>query len=139
LVQGGLIRRIAHKVDEARLIQAGTFIQSAAFAMLAASPLMGQWSLYPAGALLALGNGLTQPSISAFVSRRADATKQGTTLSANQSVAALARTMGPAFGGFLYGHLGRTAPYTVAAAGMALALLFALRLPMRPADTAASS
>jgi len=139
LVQGGLIRRIAHKVDEARLIQAGTFIQSGAFGMLAVSPLVGQWFLYPAGALLALGNGLTQPSISAFVSRRADATRQGTTLSANQSVAALARTVGPAFGGFLYGNLGRTAPYTVAAAGMGLALLLALRLPLRPKEPPVST
>jgi MFS family permease len=131
-VQGGLIRKLGGKVDEARLIVAGSFIQGVAFAGLSASPLLGRWALYAFGAVLALGNGLTQPSISAFISRRAPASEQGGTLGTNQAVASLARMLGPATGGFLYGHVGPRAPYTVAAVGMVLATFVALLLPPTP-------
>ncbi len=132
LVQGGLIRKLGGKVDETRLIQAGSFIQGVAFAGLSASPLLGRWALYTFGAVLALGNGLTQPSISAFISRRAPASEQGGTLGTNQAVASLARMLGPATGGFLYGHIGPRAPYTVAAVGMMIATFVALLLPTAP-------
>ena len=106
-VQGGLIRPLAKRFDEAQLIRAGTAIQALAFAGLAASPTFGRGALYAAGGLLALGNGLTQPSVSAYVSKRADPKAQGGTLGTNQSAASLARVFGPALGGWLYGALGR--------------------------------
>ena len=69
-----------------------------------------------AGALLALGNGLTQPTTSAFISRRAPADRQGGTLGTNQSFASLARTVRPGD----------------AAAGSTRASARALRTPRRP-------
>jgi len=81
--------------------------------------------------LLAIGNGLSQPSVSAYVSKRAPATEQGATLGASQSMASLGRMFGPAMGGFLYGHVGQRSPYWAAATGMALALLIAMTLPTK--------
>ncbi len=127
-VQGGLIRPLAKRVDESTLIRSGTAIQALAFAGLAASPSYGRTALYVAGGLLALGNGLTQPSISAYVSKRADPRAQGATLGTSQSVASLARVFGPAFGGWLYGTLGARSPYVAGALGMVLATLVALAL-----------
>lgn len=132
-VQGGLVRRLAKKYDEAYLIRAGSFVQALAFAALAASPAFGKGALYFSGALLALGNGLSQPSISAFVSKRADPREQGATLGTNQSAASLARMFGPALGGMIYGSLGPRFPYVTSAIGMGLATLLALTLrPAKP-------
>lgn len=131
-VQGGLVRRLAKKYDEAHLVRWGIGIQVVAFAGLAAAPSIGKSFLYVAGAFLALGNGLSQPSISAFVSKRADPREQGATLGTNQSAASLARMFGPALGGVIYGSLGARWPYVTSAIGMALAALLALTLKPLP-------
>jgi len=127
-VQGGLIRRLAKRYEEGALIRAGTVLQAIAFAGLAASPAVGKVLLYASGGVLAVGNGLTQPSIAAFVSKRADAREQGGTLGTNQSAASLARMFGPAVGGFLYGSFGARAPYVTSAVGMIVATVIALGL-----------
>ena len=131
-VQGGVIRPLAKRFDEAWLIRTGVALQAVAFAGLVASATVGRGLLFASGALLAVGNGLTQPSVSAFISRRADATSQGGTLGTNQSVASLARVFGPAFGGWVYGAIGPRSPYVAAALGMVVALAFALRLQRSP-------
>lgn len=132
LVQGGFVRRLSKKYDEAYLVRAGIAIQVVAFAGLAAAPSIGKNFLYVAGAVLAVGNGLSQPSISAFVSKRADPREQGATLGTNQSAASLARMFGPAIGGVIYGSLGARWPYITSAIGMALAALLALTLKPLP-------
>jgi DHA1 family tetracycline resistance protein-like MFS transporter len=128
VVQGGLIRPLSKRFDEALLIRLGTGIQAVGFAAFAIAPSCGRWMLYVAGAILALGNGMTQPSVSAFISRRADPRAQGATLGTNQSASSLARMFGPSLGGFLYGSFGPRSPYVIGAAGMALATLVAFGL-----------
>ncbi len=126
LVQGGLVRTLAKRFPEASLIRSGAFVQVMAFAgLVAAGGLGSRVMLYASGALLALGNGLTQPTTSAFISRRAPADRQGSTLGVNQSFASLARTFGPATGGWLYANVGPRAPYTAASIGMVVALALA--------------
>lgn len=127
-VQGALIRPLTRRYDEGTLVRAGTAIQSVAFMAFVSAPTIGTPMLYFAGGLLAVGNGLTQPSISAFVSKRADPRAQGETLGTNQSAASLARVFGPAFGGFLYGMFGPRSPYMVGALGMAIACVVAFGL-----------
>jgi MFS family permease len=129
LVQGGLVRVLAKRFEEPLLVRAGAFLQALAFAGLVASAGIGsRVLLYASGALLALGNGLTQPATSAFISKRAPADRQGGTLGTNQSFASLARTFGPAFGGWLYSNVGVRSPYAAASAGMVLALALAMGL-----------
>lgn len=128
--QGGLVRRLAHRVSEVTLMRAGTLVQAGAFASLVGAGSVGSRGfLYVAGGLLALGNGLTQPATSAFVSRRASRERQGATLGTNQSFASLARTFGPALGGWLYAGTGPRAPYAAASLGMMAA--FALTMGLR--------
>lgn len=138
IVQGGIIRPLAKRYDESTLIRVGTALQALAFAALAASPAYGRVALYAAGGLLAVGNGLTQPTVSAYVSKRADPTAQGETLGTNQSAASLARVFGPALGGFLYGAFGPSSPYLAGALGMVLATLVALSLRPSTAEVIAS-
>jgi MFS transporter, DHA1 family, tetracycline resistance protein len=133
LAQGGLVRPLAKRVDEVVLMRAGVVLQGIAFAgFVAAGLLRAPPVLYASGAVLALGNGLTQPTTSAFISRRAPASAQGATLGTNQSFASLARTFGPALGGWLYGSIGATAPYVAASLGMVGALALAMGLRKSP-------
>jgi MFS family permease len=128
--QGGLVRPLSARLDEAVLLRAGVLLQAVAFAgFVAAASSASRVLLYGSGAVLALGNGLTAPSTAAFISRRAPADRQGGTLGVNQSFASLARTFGPAVGGWLYSVIGRRAPYAASSLGMVLALLLALGLP----------
>ncbi len=133
-VQGGLVRPLAKRFDESALVRAGVAVQAVAFAGLVYAGTLGSHVLlFASGAVLALGNGLTQPSTSALISKRAPADRQGGTLGTNQSFASLARTFGPAAGGWLYSNLGPRAPYGAASVGMVVALALAMRLH-KPAD-----
>jgi len=115
-------------------------IQAAAFALLGLSSDLKGWgvlALYTSAGLIALGNGLTTPSLPAFASRRAAVTTQGVTLGALQSASALARAAGPLVGGALYAAIDPRAPYLAGAVGLAAAALLALaRLRPQPASGA---
>jgi DHA1 family tetracycline resistance protein-like MFS transporter len=129
IVQGGLVRRLAPRFGEARLVQVGVMIQAAAFALLGVASDLGAaglFALYASAGMISLGNGLTTPSLPAFASRRASLTTQGVTLGALQSAAALARAAGPLVGGALYAAIDPRAPYLAGAVGLAAAGLLAL-------------
>jgi len=129
LVQGGLVRRLAPRFGESRLVHWGLGIQAAAFALLGLSSDfggLGVLALYTSAGLIALGNGLTTPSLPAFASRRASLTTQGVTLGALQSASALARAAGPLVGGALYATIDPRAPYLAGAVGLAAAGVLAL-------------
>ena len=77
---------------------------------------------------LALGMGLTQPSLNSLISRRAGREEQGEVLGVSQSVGSLSRVLGPAAAGLLFGEFGRNAPFFWGAALVAAALLAAVKL-----------
>jgi MFS family permease len=144
LVQGLLVRRLSGRVPERAVIRVGIGIQVLGFALVAASPGISGTELAAlcvAMSIIALGSALTNPSLSAFVSRCADGQNQGVVLGVLQSAGALARVCGPATGGLLYGSVGHRAPYVTAAFGMTLAGAVSLRLqgaapaPRRPEES----
>jgi MFS transporter, DHA1 family, tetracycline resistance protein len=132
LVQGALMRPLVRRYAEASIATFGLFVQVLAFATIAyaAADAPGRLVLYLGGVLVALGNGLTQPTISAYISKRADPRAQGNTLGTNQSLGSLARAFGPALGGWCYGALGPQSPYVTGALGMLVA--FAVALGLKP-------
>ena len=134
-VQGGLVRPLAKRMDESRLIQLGTFVQGLAFVGMVIAPSFGVGALYGAAALLAVGNGLTQPSVSAYISKRADPKAQGGTLGTNQAAAALARMFGPAAGGWIYWQIGPRSPFIASAIGMGLACIISFALQKTSTQT----
>jgi TlyA family rRNA methyltransferase/putative hemolysin len=130
-VQGGIVRRLSGRVEDASMLKVGLVLQAIAFVGITAAPSFGQWMLYLSGIVLALGNGLTQPATSAFISKRAKSGEQGVTLGVNQSMSSLARATGPALAGFVYDALGIRSPFALGAVGMVVALVVAL--PLRDA------
>lgn len=130
--QGGLVRTLSRRIADVALLRVGVFLQLCAFGGFAVAPDLGRGMLFVAGGVLAVGNGLTQPCVASYVSKRAEASAQGATLGTNQAAASLARVFGPAFGGFVYGSVGPRAPYIAASVGMAIA--FAITGALRPAS-----
>jgi MFS family permease len=129
LVQGMIIRPLSRRLGERRLIIAGTLLMSAGFAVACQVPTLTLLLL--ATTLMASGNGLNNPSLSALVSRAAAGEDQGGVLGVSQSLGALARVLGPLAGTSLLDVSART-PYVVAGAVMFAACLFAVVAVRQP-------
>jgi MFS family permease len=126
VLQGGLIGRLTKRFGEERLLQGGLVLIAGGLVVLAVTrgvPLLGV-----AMTGLALGMGLTQPSLNSLISRRAGNEEQGAVLGVSQSVGSLARVLGPAAAGVLFAELGRGSPFIWGAALIAAAWLVALSL-----------
>lgn len=134
LVQGGMVRPLVKKHGELPLLRSGLILQVFAFVTLASAVETRLVGLWVGSILLAVGNGLSQPAGSAYLSRQANANEQGEVLGTNQSFASLARMFGPAAGGYLYDALGLRSPYIAAAIGMLIAA--GLAMALRPAEDA---
>lgn len=125
VLQGGLVGALTRRFGERPLLETGLACGAVAMGLL---PVWRSWPAYFAGAALtSVGSGLVNPTISALVSRATPADRQGQVLGVSQSAGALARVLGPAVGGALFGHLGAASPYLVAAALVGLAALLAWR------------
>jgi len=108
LVQGGLVRPLVRALGEARLLVVSTVLLTTGLVAIGnASSLAG---LLAAAALLAIGSGLHNPALSSLVSRQASIHDQGQVLGLGQSVASLARSLGPLAGGAAF-ELGGAAPH----------------------------
>lgn len=66
--------------------------------------------------LLAMGFGITSPSLAAWASKNAHADRQGEALGVTQSVSAMARVIGPGAGGLMFDRIGRASPFWTAGA-----------------------
>lgn len=125
LVQGGYAGRAAKKVGEARMILAGTLLLAVGLALV---PLAGDWRvLIAVVSLLAVGTSLNTPALQSLVSRSTAAAEQGSVLGVSQGFSSLARVIGPATGGWLFGH-NFAYPFWAGAGLMVVAFLLAGRL-----------
>ena len=126
-LQGGAIGRLVKAFGETNLVVAATaIIALGLFGLTFATAL---WGVLVASALLAIGMGLLSPSMSSLISQQAADTERGGVLGLSQSAQSLARIVGPAVAGALYGGFGRNAPYYLGALLMIGVFWFALRLP----------
>jgi DHA1 family tetracycline resistance protein-like MFS transporter len=123
--QGLLVHRLVKRYGERRTALLGLALLSAS---LVAIPLAPSTALLAvAGALFALGQGAVIPAVSSLISRQGGPAEQGRLLGASQSLSALGRVLGPAWGGLAFARLGIGAPALsgAALAGVALAVLAA--------------
>jgi predicted MFS family arabinose efflux permease len=123
IVQGGLIGRLTRSFGEKKLLVAGLVLQAIA---LAALPfVVGKAGVVLATAPLAVGSGLSQPSLSSLLSRLARADDQGGTLGIGESAAALGRVVGPVSGTWTFAYVSVAFPYVAGAGFMAVSALLA--------------
>ena len=99
IIQGGLIGKLVKRFGEPALIIIGSLLFSASlFATPFISPAIG---ILLTGAVSSIGNARNAPSLSSLASKSAGAGEQGGVLGAMQSVASLARAVGPSLAAFL--------------------------------------
>ena len=122
IVQGGLLRQLAKHVSDEKLVLTGIF-----FMMIGLTGLPYGFNFTGVaiiGGLLAIGTGILQPTILGLVSREANADNQGSVLGLNQSLASLARVLGPLWGGLAYEFIGFQFPFLTGGLFTLLALIF---------------
>lgn len=119
LIQGGLIGKLSKRFGESRLIASGVVLMALGLVTFALAPKVAV--LFLALSLLALGNGITNPSLSSLASKGASIDSRGATMGVYQSAGSLARVIGPPVAGILYDRVGMNAPFLVAGGIMMLA------------------
>lgn len=126
IVQGGLIGRLTRAWGSIRLVIGGSLVSMVGLATIALShhalPLVGGL------ALLALGLGVVNPSLSAIAADAAGSGRQGTVLGFAQSAGGLARTLGPLLGGLLFARVAVGAPFVAGAVAATLAAALSMGL-----------
>ncbi|MDX6406727.1 MAG: transporter, family, tetracycline resistance protein [Blastocatellia bacterium] len=96
VVQGGLIGKLVKRFGEPTLVIVGALLFTASlFASPFVGPAVGVLGILAVGALSAIGNALSAPSLTSLASKSANASEQGSVLGVMQSVASLARAVGP--------------------------------------------
>jgi MFS family permease len=99
LIQGGIVRRMAHRVSEGFQAGAGAVVEILGFALVLAAIACGSVVLLmTALAVVVTGYAFMQPNLYSLISRRSDPARQGLVLGAAQSVNSLARILGSAVG-----------------------------------------
>ncbi|HEV7842880.1 MAG TPA: MFS transporter, partial [Pyrinomonadaceae bacterium] len=96
IIQGGLIGRLVKRFGELQLVIAGALLFAVSlFVIPLTGPHTGLSTLLMVGALFAIGNGLATPSLTSLASKTVGRAEQGGVLGVTQSVASLARAVGP--------------------------------------------
>jgi MFS transporter, DHA1 family, tetracycline resistance protein len=124
IVQGGFTGWLARRFGERWLISVGLFCMIFGLGLLPYSP--GLKSLLFVLIVLVGGHGFTNPSISSLISQSASTEDQGGILGVAQSLASLARILGPVWGGFTFDAFGFHYPYLTGSLFMSVAFSLSL-------------
>lgn len=134
LVQGGLVRRLAGRVDEGTMAAGGALLEVVGFGVvLLAIAQQSSTVLLAALAIIVAGFSFMQPTLQSLLSRRSDPEKQGMILGLGQSVSSMARIAGSAIGIPLL-KAQTELPYYVAAGLMVLGLFLVIGAARRGKD-----
>ncbi len=114
IVQGGLIRPLIKRFGESALVMVGFVVLGLSITAMALVP-MG-WPMFVAFGAIAVGQGLSSPSLSGLISRSAGEDEQGRVLGSTQAMGALARVFGPLLGGVFFQRVGMGSPFFFASA-----------------------
>ena len=124
IVQGGLIGHIDKLITKKNILKIGSLIISIGLGLI---PYGGNFlGLALISGFLSIGTGMLQPTLLSLISDVTPDQEQGVTLGVNQSLSALARVMGPLWGGFAFEFLGYPFPFLTGAAFMFVVFIFTL-------------
>src|SRR6266550_3636913 len=103
IIQGGLIGQLVKRFGELPLVMVGALCFAASlFAVPFVGPAMGGLiGLLLGGGIFSMGNSLSTPALTSLASKSAGPAEQGTILGVTQSVASLARAVGPSLAALL--------------------------------------
>ena len=121
LIQGGLIGRLARKFGEAGLIIQGALALAIGIAMIPFSSSVVM--LVIAMSIAGYGFSVISPALNSLISLQAGDDEMGGIMGVTRSASTMARFIGPAWAGFLFGTLGRDWPYFGGALVMVIVLI----------------
>jgi len=124
IVQGVLFGKLQARFGERKLIPAGLAFMVIGLAGMAFAPTA--WMIFPAVAIVALGTGISIPSLTALVSLRVPDSEQGRLMGGNQTLLALTNIFGPTIAGISFDVIAISAPYWLGSLFSAFALLVAI-------------
>ncbi|HEY9760677.1 MAG TPA: MFS transporter [Oculatellaceae cyanobacterium] len=127
LIQGGLIRRIGTKYQDASLIGVGTALMAVGLLLTPATHSLVVLCI--ALLILATGSGINNPSSTSLLSKLSPEEETGGVMGVGQSMSTLGRILGPIAGGSLFDAFGPGSPYWLGAACMFIACALSFRLP----------
>jgi MFS family permease len=130
ITQGGIVRSVVPRFGEKAVLLAGLAIDLAGFVIVALAGSVGP--LFAGLAVIGLGTGLINPSVSSLVSLYSKPEEQGLMLGVFRSLGSLARGFGPIAACLLYWWQGATTTYILAALVLIGPWIMAAPLP-RPA------
>jgi DHA1 family tetracycline resistance protein-like MFS transporter len=129
-IQGGLIGRLARAMGERTLaaIGAGSFT----LGLVLLPSIYRVPLLYAVAFFIAVGQGLTYPSLTSLVTRTTDPSQHGSILGIAAGIGSLARFIGPIIAGFLYDLFKARGAFYGGTFFVSLALLAILKLRSMP-------
>ncbi|HEV8581320.1 MAG TPA: MFS transporter [Thermoanaerobaculia bacterium] len=134
VIQGGLLGRLIRRFGERSLILSGIVLMAVGLALVPLTPVSippvwsRLWLLLVSLLLLAVGNGVHNPSSLGLLSRLTDERSQGGTIGLSRSFGALARIFGPLAGTWVFGTAGAAWPFWTASGLMLIALVVAVNV-----------
>lgn len=136
VIQGGIVRRHAHRVGEKKMTLAGMIMLIPGLILVSIS--YNTLTLYAGLALISTGSALVIACLSALVSLYTPEETQGKSIGIFRSLGALGRVIGPICACLLYWRYGASSPYYVSALFMVLpiALVLSLQAPTVSVRTA---
>jgi DHA1 family multidrug resistance protein-like MFS transporter len=99
IIQGGVVRKMASKGAELRVIGLGLFLSAIGFALLLLSSNIWTASFYLS--IFAAGNALVRPCVTSLITKKTTV-GQGVATGLNSSMDSLGRIIGPLIGGSLF-------------------------------------
>lgn len=124
IVQGVLYARLQARFGERKLIPVGLSCMVIGLAGMAFAP--SAWMIFPAVAVVALGTGISIPSLTALVSLRVPDNEQGRLMGGNQTLLALTNIFGPTIAGISFDIVAISAPYWLGSVFAVFALTVAI-------------
>ena len=122
IVQGGLIRRLVQRYGETVLIVWGSFLLG--WGLLLLGFISSVWQLLLVGTVIAVGEGILTPCLSALISRHSTLKERGTNLGLYQSMGSLGRVIAPLTATWLLDYVHESLPYILG--GMIVLLAWAI-------------
>lgn len=125
IIQGGALRALVRRFGERRLFLAGAILLTAGLMMIGLTA--SARFLAAMLVMMTAGVSLSVPVLNSLVTKRAGGAGYGASLGAAQSLAALGRTVGPAWGGLLFG-ISAASPFWITAIVISATIWIGLRI-----------
>ena len=130
MVQGGYVRRKAHKIGEKKMALQGLIAIAPGLVLLAYA--QSSWMLYSGLFFLSIGSAMAIPCLTSLVTFYSPEHMQGQSLGIFRSLGSLGRVIGPIYASLVFWRFGSVMAYLSGAVLVFLPALILTQLPLIP-------